>query len=215
MKGALKGWKKQARPAIMANDLPEFLTRLVRDPSEEMTKLGIMLTILTWLRSAESRGGLWNEINFEKREWIVPASRRKMKDREDHFVPLSFQAVRVLERLNELAGKSPLIFSGRNNPQRVMSENTMTYALHAMGYRNKATGHGFRATASTIVNESGLFNPDAIERQLAHSEKDLIRAACHRAEYLEERRRTMDWWGVYRAVDESNLSHLMTFDSGS
>lgn len=197
MKGALKGWKKQARPAIMADDLPEFFERLNRDACYEMTKLGIKLVLFTWLRSAELRGGLWREINFDKREWIVPAARMKMKDRDDHLVPLSNQAIRTLERLKELAGKSPFIFPGRNNPEKVMSENTMTYALYGMGYRNKATVHGFRATASTIVNESGLFNPDAIERQLAHAEKDLIRAAYHRAEYVEERRRMMDWWGEY------------------
>lgn len=197
MKGALKGWKKVARPAIMKDDLPEFLSRLQKDSSYEMTKLGIMLVIFTWLRSAELRGGLWSEVNLAKREWVIPAARMKMKDRDDHLVPLSKQAVAVLEKLKALAGKSAFIFPGRNNPERVMSENTMTFALYGMGYRNKATVHGFRATASTIINETGLFNPDAIERQLAHTEKDLIRAAYHRAEYLEERRRMMDWWGNY------------------
>lgn len=197
MKGALKGWKKVARPAIMKDDLPEFLSRLQKDSSYEMTKLGIMLVIFTWLRSAELRGGLWSEIDFVKREWVIPAARMKMKDRDDHLVPLSKQAVAVLEKLKVLAGKSSFIFPGRNNPERVMSENTMTFALYGMGYRNKATVHGFRATASTIINETGLFNPDAIERQLAHTERDLIRAAYHRAEYLEERRRMMEWWGDY------------------
>jgi integrase len=143
------------------------------------------------------RGGLWAEVNLDKREWVIPAARMKMKDRDDHLVPLSLQAIKVLERLKALTGKSPSIFPGRNNPEKVMSENTMTYALYGMGYRNKATVHGFRATAATIVNESGLFLPDAIERQLAHAEKDLIRAAYHRAEYVEERRRMMDWWGEY------------------
>ena len=200
MKGALKGWTKQARPAIMKDELPEFLNRLAQDQSYEMTKLGIMLVILTWLRSAELRGGLWEEVNFDKMEWVIPAARMKMKNRDDHLVPLSRQAVKVLESLKGLAGKSPFIFPGRNNPERVMSENTMTFALYGMGYRNKATVHGFRATASTIINESGLFNPDAIERQLAHTEKDLVRAAYHRAEYLEERRRMMDWWGDYVEV---------------
>jgi len=197
MKGALKGWKKVARPAVMADDLPEFFTKLDAAVCGESTKLGLMMAIFTWLRSTELRGGRWEEVNFDKREWIIPAGRMKMKDRADHLVPLSPQAVKVLERLKELAGNHPLIFPGRNNPAKMMSENTMTYALHGMGYRNKATVHGFRATASTVVNESGLFNPDAIERQLAHCEKDAIRAAYHRAEYLEERRRMMDWWGEY------------------
>lgn len=197
MKTVLPGWTKRHRPAIMQEDLPEFLLKLHNDPCHERTKLGIMLVILTWLRSAELRGGKWAEIDFEKKKWVVPASRMKMKERDDHIIPLSSQALKVLERLKGLAGKSEFIFPGRNTIGRVMSENTMTNALQAMGYRNKATIHGFRATASTIVNETGLFNPDAIERQLAHCEKDSIRAAYHRAEYMEERRKMMDWYGDY------------------
>ena len=197
MKGAVKTWKKKPRPAIMAEELPEFLTRLNREDCYESTKLAILLVILTWLRSAELRGGMWCEINFDKKEWRIPAERMKIKDQGDHLVPLSEPAVKVLSRLRELAGVSPFIFPGRNNTARMMSENTMTYTLYRMGYRDKATIHGFRATASTIANESGLFNPDAIERQLAHCEKDQVRAAYHRAEYLEERRRIMDWWGEY------------------
>ena len=199
MKGALKGWTKKHRPAIMKDDLPEFLARLQKDTSREMTKLGIMLVIFTWLRSAELRGGLWSEIDFIKREWIIPASRMKMKNRDDHLVPLSIQAVAVLEKLQVLAGNSRFIFPGRNNSETVMCENTMTDCLHVMGYKGKATVHGFRTTASSTINEAGLFNPDAIERQLAHIEKNQVRAAYHRAEYLEERRRMMDWWGDYIA----------------
>jgi integrase len=197
MKTVIPGWIKRHRPAIMKDDLPEFLLKLQKDPCNERTKLGIMLVILTWLRSAELRGGKWIEIDLEKKKWTVPASRMKMKDREDHVVPLSLQAVQVLEKLKGLSGKSEFIFPGRNTTTSIMSENTMTSALQAMGYRNKATVHGFRATASTIVNESGLFNPDAIERQLAHCEKDAIRAAYHRAEYMEERTRMMEWYGNF------------------
>ena len=212
MKGALKTWKKQPRPAIMAGDLPEFMARLNREDCNESTKLAILLVILTWLRSAELRGGMWGEINLDKREWRIPAERMKIKDQGDHLVPLSGPAVKVLARLRELAGVSPLLFPGRNNPARMMSENTMTYTLYRMGYRDKATIHGFRATASTIVNESGLFNPDAIERQLSHAEKDQVRAAYHRAEYLEERRRIMDWWGEYierLAVDGGQVPDMV------
>lgn len=197
MKNIIPAWTKRNRPAIKKDDLPEFLLTLKEDPCYERTKLGIMLVILTWLRSAELRGGQWCEIDLENKKWVVPASRMKMKDREDHIVPLSIQAVKVLERLKELSGKSPLIFPGRNTIGQIMSENTMTSALQAMGYRNKATVHGFRATASTILNESGLFLPDAIERQLAHIEVNKTRSAYHRSEYLEERKKMMDWYGNY------------------
>lgn len=195
MKTVLPGWTKRKRPAIKKDDLPKFLATLEKDKCNERTKAGIMLVILTWLRSSEMRGGKWSEIDFEKRRWTVPGLRMKMKNREDHIVPLSIQAVRVLEKLKGMSGKSEFIFPGRNTTSGIMSENTMTSALQAMGYRNKATIHGFRATGSTITNESKLFHPDAIERQLAHIETNATKAAYDRAEYLEDRRQMMDWYG--------------------
>ena len=115
--------------------------------------------MLTFFRTGELRGALWHEFDLKKKEWSIPAERMKMK--KDHLVPLSDQAIRLLKQL------------------KPMSENIILFALYRMGYHKKATGHGFRATASTILNETG-FNPDAIERQLAHVPQNKIRAAYNK-----------------------------------
>src|ERR1700723_1542760 len=118
---------------------------------------------------------------------------RAMKMRREHLVPLSRQAVEVLRKLRTISGNSLLIFPspGKNG---MMSENTMLYALYRMGYHGRATTHGFRAVASTILNESNLFNRDWIERQLAHVEKNEVRRAYNAAEWMPDRRRMMQWW---------------------
>jgi integrase len=116
-----------------------------------------------------------------------------MKMRREHLVPLSRQAVEVLRKLRTISGNSLLIFPspGKNG---MMSENTMLYALYRMGYHGRATTHGFRAVASTILNESNLFRSDWIELQLAHVERNKIRAAYNSAQHLPERRKMMQWW---------------------
>jgi integrase len=118
---------------------------------------------------------------------------RAMKMRREHLVPLSRQAVEVLRKLRTISGNSLLIFPspGKNG---MMSENTMLYALYRMGYHGRATTHGFRAVASTILNESNLFRSDWIELQLAHVERNKIRAAYNSAQHLPERRKMMQWW---------------------
>lgn len=119
-----------------------------------------------------------------------------MKMREEHIVPLSRQAIAVLHELEKYSGKNQYVFPNELNSTTFMSENTMLYALYRMGYRSKATGHGFRSTASTILNENG-FRSDVIERQLAHSERNAVRAAYNHAQYLPERRELMQWWADY------------------
>lgn len=194
LRGALKTRKQQHHAALSRDELPAFLEALNAYDGHLITKYGLQLVTLTFLRSHELRAGTWNEIDFERGEWRVPAERMKMGD--EHIVPLSPQAVAILEALHEITGRYPYIFTGRNSTRRPMSENTLLYALYRMGYKRKATVHGFRATASTILNESG-FNRDAIERQLAHIESNKVRAAYHRSEYLDERRQMMDWWADY------------------
>jgi integrase len=115
--------------------------------------------------------------------WIVPSARMKMKT--EHVVPLSQQALAILREVRSIGGGSRYVFPGRN-PDKPMSNNTMLFALYRLGYKGKMTGHGFRAVASTILNEAG-FRPDVIERQLAHQERNTVRAAYHRSEYLAER----------------------------
>ena len=134
------------------------------------------------------------EIDWDKSEWRIPAERMKMK--ELHIVPLSRQAIAVLRELQEHSGIRQHVFPNSHNPSTFMSENTMLYALYRMGYHSRTTGHGFRSTASTILNEHE-FRADVIERQLAHSERNSVRAAYNHAQYLPERRKMMQWWADY------------------
>lgn len=194
LSGALKSHKVEHRAALSRADLPEFIDKLEKYEGQPLTRLALKLALLTFVRTKELRGARWEEFDLERAEWRIPAERMKM--RAEHIVPLSKQAIAVLEELRELTGKHELVFPGQSNLKRPMSENTMLYAMYRMGYHKQATVHGFRATASTILNESG-FTPDAIERQLAHAERNKVRAAYHRAEYLEERRRMMQWWADY------------------
>ncbi|WP_415752844.1 tyrosine-type recombinase/integrase [Salinisphaera hydrothermalis] len=209
LRGALKTRKQTHHAALARDDLPAFLKALDSYDGHLITKCGLQLIALTFLRSTELRGATWAEIDFERKEWRVPAERMKMN--AEHIVPLADQAVERLRKLHAVTGRYPYVFTGRNDPRRPMSENTLLYALYRMGYKRKATVHGFRATASTILNESG-FNRDAIERQLAHVEGNKVRAAYHRSEYLDERRAMMDWWADYldRLKSDSKVVALPT-----
>ena len=120
-----------------------------------------------------------------------------MKMKEMHLVPLSKQAISVLRELQKLSGHRNYVFPNRQNPATFMSENTMIFALYRMGYHSRTTGHGFRSTASTILNEHGFDSKAIIERQLAHGERNAVRAAYNHAQYLPERRKMMQWWADY------------------
>ena len=134
----------------------------------------------------------WSEINTDAAEWRIPAA--KMKMRVQHIVPLSQQALAVLEELRPLTGLGRYVFPSERTTERPMSENTVTAALRRLGYtKEEMTGHGFRSMASTLLNELG-WNRDAIERQLAHAERNNVRAAYNFAEFLPERRRMMQAW---------------------
>lgn len=194
MRGVLRTRKVVHRLAISKADLPQFFARLQDYNGEPVTKLALLLVVLTFVRTGELRGARWDEFDFSSLEWRLPASRMKMK--AAHVVHLSRQAVAVLEALRPYTGNQALLFPSRLSPERPFSENTLLFALYRMGYHGQATTHGFRALASTVLNESG-FRPDVIERQLAHVERNKVRAAYHRSEYLEDRRRMMDWWGDY------------------
>lgn len=191
MRGALKAKKVEHHKMISPDELPEFLKSLTAGDIHTTTKSAIQFTILTAARSGEVRGAIWKEIDLEKRLWSIPAERMKM--RSPHTVPLSQQALAILNRMKIFHGDGGLVFPGIHYPEKPLSENTMLYALYRIGYHSKATMHGFRALFSTIANEAG-FNPDAIERQLAHREKNAVRAAYHRSEYMPERIKMMQWW---------------------
>jgi integrase len=205
LRGALKAPKREHRAALLAADLPEYLRTLEAYDGQLQTKLALKLLALTFVRTRELRGAEWSEFDLEHAEWRIPAERMKM--RAAHIVPLSRQALAVLAQLKPLTGDQRFLFPNQHKPDACMSENTMLYALYRMGYHSRATGHGFRATASTILNEQG-WRADAIERQLAHAEKNKVRAAYHRSEYLPERRKMMQAWAEH--LDRLALSAAKT-----
>ncbi len=197
LRGALKTPVRKHHAHLKSDDLPEFLKKLERYDGELQTKLALQMLLLTFVRTTELRGAEWAEIDLDAAEWRIPADRMKMKD--PHIVPLCTQAIAILRELQKRSGNRQHIFPNANNPSKFMSENTMLYAIYRMGYHSRTTGHGFRATASTILNENG-FAPDVIERQLAHIERNKVRAAYNHAQYLPERRKMMQWWGDYLEV---------------
>lgn len=160
-----------------------------------VTKCALRLAPLVFVRPGELRKAEWAEFNLDAAEWRIPAARMKM--REQHIVPLSRQAVEILRELHALTGSGTYVFPGVRSKRRPMSENTVNAALRRLGYANdEMTGHGFRSMASTLLNEQG-WHRDAIERQLAHAERNAVRAAYNYAEHLPERRRMMQHWTDY------------------
>jgi len=195
LSGTLKVRKVEHQPSLPRAELPEFFKRLRQYDGYPQTLLAFQLLLLTFIRPGELRGARWKEFDIERAEWRIPAERMKMKT--EHVVPLSTQAIAVLAELKPLTGSYDLLFPGERKRAKPISENTLTFALYRMGYKGRATAHGFRATASSILNEEG-FNRDAIERQLAHVERNKVRGAyTHHAEYLVERRQMMQWWADY------------------
>ncbi|AFS52266.1 tyrosine-type recombinase/integrase [Leptospirillum ferriphilum] len=166
-----------------------------------VVRCALKLAPLVFVRPGELRRAEWSEIDFEKMEWRIPAE--KMKMREQHIVPLSRQALGILRELQPLTGEGKYLFPSPRSWDRPMSENAVLAALRRMGYSgDQMTGHGFRSMASTILIEQG-WNRDAIERQLAHAERDEIRAAYNYAQHLPERRKMMQAWANY--LDELRI----------
>jgi integrase len=187
--------RKRGHKSMSRDELPHFLRALEAYDGEPRTRIALRLIILTFVRTGELRAARWSE--FENLSgaaplWRVPAERMKMK--REHIVPLAPQAIALVRELRGLPGSdtSPFLFPSPSR-EGCMSYNTMLYALYRMGYHSRATVHGFRAMASTALNEMG-FPPDVIERQLAHQERNAVRAAYNRAEYLAERRAMMKFW---------------------
>ncbi len=160
-----------------------------------VTRCALRLAPLVFVRPGELRHAEWVEIDFETKDWRIPAA--KMKGKNKHIVPLSNQSVDVLQEIQPLTGKGKYVFPSPRSSSRPMSDNAVLAALRRMGYeKEEMSGHGFRSMASTLLNEQG-WNPDAIERQLAHIEKNSVRASYNFAEYLPERRKMMQSWADY------------------
>jgi integrase len=178
---------------------PKAIGALLRDLAEykgsPTTKTALQLAPLVFLRPGELRRAEWSEIDLDKSEWRIAAA--KMKAKVQHIVPLSKQAIALLRDVHPITGEGRFVFPGVRAADRSMSENTVNAALRRLGYASdEMTGHGFRSMASTLLNENG-WNRDAIERQLAHGERDAVRAAYNYAEFLPERRKMMQWWADY------------------
>ena len=196
----LKPRKKGQQAALAAEELPAFLHALETYNGDAATRLGLRLLILTLARTSEVREAKWAEFDRDAAIWTVPAER--MKNRQEHRVPLSQQALATLEELHKVSGHSQWLMPGRLE-DKPASQNTMIFAVYRMGFHKRTTVHGFRALASTILNEavteiSGkkhrMWSVDAIERALAHTEQNKVKGAYDRGDRFEERARLMQWW---------------------
>ena len=180
-------------PALTAEEMPNFLSKVKAYNCNTQTRLAIRLIALTFVRTSELITTPWDEIDFDQAVWRIPAER--MKEKRAHFIPLSTQSIDCLRQLHSLTGRGPLLFPKRGTTKEPMSNSTILRVIERIGYQGRMTGHGFRTVASTVMNESGLFDFDAIERQLSHKDRDGIRAAYNRAKYMEARTTMMQWWG--------------------
>jgi integrase len=187
---AIKPPPTKNHPPLDREQIPALLTAVQGYGGEEMTKIAMRLLLLTFVRSAELRGAEWSEVDLDRAEWRIPAKRMKM--RSNHIVPLSSQAVALLRQLHKQTGTRKLLFPNARTPGGHMASTTLNAALVRLGYEGKFSPHGFRSTASTMLNEMG-FNSDWIERQLAHKPRG-VRADYNKAEYLAERQKMMQHW---------------------
>jgi integrase len=195
LKGAITRLKTKHRKPLTRADLPRFIKALDSYGGYRTTVIALRLMLLTFVRTVELRAAHWAEIDLDRAEWRIPAGRMKM--RELHIVPLSRQAVELLLELRSLTGGRSFLFPNCRRPNSCMTATSLNRALERMGFNGKGSmgfsAHGFRSTASTILNELG-YRPDVIERQLAHSERNKVRASYNQAEYLAERRAMMQEW---------------------
>jgi integrase len=196
LKGALAPLKVKHHAAVTDPRAVGELLRAIHGYQGTFEVLcALKLAPMVFVRPGELRQAEWPEFDLDAAEWRIPAERMKMRDA--HIVPLSTQAVAILRELQPLTGRGRCVFPGARTNGRPMSENTINATLRRMGYgRDQQTGHSFRAMASTLLNEQG-WHRDAIERQLAHAERDGVRVAYNRAEHLPERRKMMQAWADY------------------
>lgn len=196
IRGTVKRRPVRSKEPLREKDIPAFRKALAESGGTRPTQIGLQLLLYTFVRPGELRGAAWKEFDLEGALWRIPGARMKM--REPHIVPLSHQAVLLLEELRKYTGKGKWLFPNARDDARCMTMTTFNRALERMGYLGRLSAHGFRATASTWLNEQGV-RPDVIERQLAHRERSAVRSAYNKAEYMPERREMMQRWAT--AVD--------------
>ncbi|AOR59541.1 tyrosine-type recombinase/integrase [Pectobacterium parmentieri] len=203
---AMQGHESKHHPFLITKELPAFFTALSEYSGSALVVLSAHLLILTGLRNGELRGALWQEIDTENALWEIPTERMKM--RRPHLVPLSSQALSLIEQIREITGNYPLMFPGRNDSRKTMSEASINQVFKRIGYTGKVTSHGFRHTMSTILHEQG-YNTAWIETQLAHVDKNSIRGTYNHAQYLDGRREMLQWYADYMEALENggNVVH--------
>jgi integrase len=197
LKGALTAPKVKHHSAIIdPKGVGERMRAIDGFDGHPTTMWALRLAPHVFVRPGELRNAEWAEIELDAAVWRIPAARMKM--RREHVVPLSTQAIAILKEAQKLTGSGRLVFPSIRTPLRPMSENTLNAALRRLGYGgDEMTSHGFRSTASTLLNESGKWSTDAIERALAHGDADSVRAAYHRGAHWDERVKMAQWWSDY------------------
>lgn len=191
---AMQGHESTHYPFLTTEELPAFFKALAGYSGSELMVLAARLLIITGLRTGELRGALWSEIDTKKALWEISAERMKM--RRPHIIPLSTQAIAIIEQIRAMTGQFPLLFPGRNDPSKTMSEASINQVFKRIGYTGRVTGHGFRHTMSTVLHEQG-YNTAWIETQLAHVDKNAIRGTYNHAQYLDGRREMLQWYADY------------------
>ncbi|MCB3004204.1 integrase domain-containing protein [Klebsiella quasipneumoniae subsp. similipneumoniae] len=186
--------KKQNMPTLRPEELPKLMRSLVMSNLSVPTRCLIEWQLLTLVRPSEASGAKWAEIDLNAKLWTIPAER--MKAKREHIVPLSQQALDILEVMKPISAHREHVFPSRNDPKQPMNSQTANAALKRIGYGGRLVAHGLRSIASTAMNEEG-FNADVIEAALAHSDKNEVRRAYNRSIYLEQRIDLMIWWGSF------------------
>ncbi len=194
IRGSLKPLQTQHSKPLSISELPAFLRAVDNYPGHFGNKTALRIMLLTLVRTVELIEARWVEFDLEQGLWTIPAER--MKSRLMHRVPLSHQAIDLLHKLHGVSGHREFLFPNRSDPRRPASQGVLWKAVVSLGYQGKFSPHGIRATGSTMLNEMG-FRADVIERQLAHAERNKVRASYNQADYLEERRQMMQTWADF------------------
>ncbi|EFD0873163.1 DUF4102 domain-containing protein [Escherichia coli] len=194
LSSALEVHKSNHFPFLKSDEIPDFLRALDSYAGSRLVQIATKLLMVTGVRTIELRAALWQEFDLDNAIWEIPAERMKM--RRPHLVPLSTQALGFLNELKSMTGNYRYVFPGRNDPNKPMSEASVNQLIKHIGYAGKLTGHGFRHTLSTILHENG-FNTAWIEMQLAHVDKNTIRGVYNHAQYIEDRKKMMQWYSDF------------------
>ena len=201
--------RKENYARVDAKELPNLLRKIEGYQGTPVTRLAIRLLALTFVRTGELIGAKWEEFDLAAAEWRIPAERMKM--RTPHIVPLSKQAIQILQVLHSVTGHSKFLFPGERDHSKPISNNTILKALERMGYKGRMTGHGFRGLASTILHEKD-FEHAHIELQLAHQERNQVSASYNHATYLTQRTKMMQWWSDY--LDQQQSGNVLKLRAG-